>query len=562
MPKTNRIDPSVPARSGRPDDAGIVDLGERDLAPPGYKRRELPRWVGRLPGSGPRIRATVAAIAVAAVVGGVVLGFVRLPAIGGDTAPTRSLAAPTAAPTVRPTPVPVVVAATPTPVLAHGWPVDLPAGSGGDPVKLGPVGPDGTIYVTGAVPIDEHGNGRLDWLRLPDGTYLSPQFFGPDGSAYGYAFDVDGYATIWAFGPDGRARYAYSTNGGVVPAFGVSKAGLLYTLTPSPWANPVPAGVYRVVVLGLDGSPRAAWPAGEAWASTFLLRPNGSVLVGQSDAQGCGLHAYSPGGVDLTAEPDPCWGRMAVGPDGTVVGWSYEAVAGVGTAIVSTTIALLGTDGGPAPGWPKVIPGIASSPAFGEAGSIYVVVSRGPVASAVLERLDASAANSWTLPLGGEPLVAASPAAGGQTVPEPPVVGGGMVFVAESKDVAAFDVTGVAAPGWPYRLPAGWSIQTCTTDGGASAQVDGAAAPVAWSPDPATGPGSGEGRLYLALEDRVVALTSAGAVAPGWPYAAGVSGCWYDPKATPDGGVAMLGLQAGSQDLVVLRLTIDGKLPD
>jgi hypothetical protein len=435
--------------------------------------------------------------------------------------------------------------------------VELPARADSAAVALGPVGPDGTLYVTGAAPIDGHGSGRLDWLRLPDGTYLSPELFGSDGSAYGYSFDVDGYATIWAFGPDGRERYAYSTNGGVVPAFGVARSGLLYLLTPSPWANPAPAGVYRVVVLGLDGSPRDAWPVGEAWASTFLLRPDGSVLVGQSDIRGCGLHAYSPEGADLTADAGPCWDRMAAGPDGTVVGWTYEV--GGGAATTTTTIAVLGADGSPDPGWPKVISGIASPPTFGEGGSLYVVVTRGAGSPAVVARLDASPTRSWTLPLGGEPLIGPSSATSGGGIPEPPVVGGGRVFVAEGSDVAAFDVAGIAAPGWPYHLPVGWSTTAC--EGGLGTIAAEAAEPIVWSPDPAAAGGE-DGLLYLALEDRVVALTSVGAVAPGWPYASNAYRCWYEPKATPDGGVAMLGLQVSAHGYVVLRLTIDGKLPD
>jgi hypothetical protein len=558
MPNTNRTDPRVTAGSGRPDDPSIVDLGERDLAPAGYRRREPPRWVARLPQPGRRVGAAVAAVAVVAVAGAVVFGVIPSPLPGGTSpTPMGSSSRPTAAPTPRRTPVPVPVTAPPSFVVAGGWPVQLPARADWQAVALGPVGPDGTLYVTGAAPIDGHGNGRLDWLRLPDGTYLAPEFFGSDGSAYGYSFDVDGYATIWAFGPDGRERYAYSTNGGVVPAFGVARSGLLYLLTPSPWANPAPAGVYRVVVLGLDGVPRGAWPVGEAWASTFLLRPDGSVLVGQSDAQGCGLHAFSPAGVDLTTAPGPCWDRMAAGPDGAVVGWTYET--GSGAATVTTTIAVLGEDGSPEPGWPRVISGIASAPTFGEGGSLYVVVTRAAGSSAAVARLDASETSSWTLPLGGEPRIGPSSATSAGGIPEPPIVGGGMVFVAEGNDVAAFDVAGIAAPGWPYRLPAGWSTTTCEAGSGTIA-TDGIE-PVVWSPNPAA-PGGEDGLLYLALEDRVVALTSAGAVAPGWPYASAAYRCWYEPKATPDGGVAMVGLQTGGQGFAVLRLTIDGKLPE
>jgi hypothetical protein len=241
-----------------------------------------------------------------------------------------------------------------------------------------------------------------------------------------------------------------------------------------------------------------------------------------------------------------------------VVGWTYET--GSGAATVTTTIAVLGEDGSPEPGWPKMISGITSPPTFGEGGSLYVVITRGAGSSALVARLEASESSSWTLPLGGEPLMGPSSATSGGGIPEPPVVGGGMVFVAEDSDVAAFDVAGIAAPGWPYRLPAGWSAAACGA-GSATIAAEGIA-PVVWSPNPAAAPGQGDGLLYLALEDRIVALTSAGAMAPGWPYASSAYRCWSEPKAAPDGGVAMLGVQVRAQGFTVLRLTIDGKLPD
>jgi len=332
----------------------------------------------------------------------------------------------------------------------------------------------------------------------------------------------------------------------------VTDSGLMYLLTPSPWANPAPAGTYRVVVLDPEGSPRALWSVGEAWGSTFLLRPDDSFLVGESDVSGCRLHAYSPAGIDVTAGPAPCWDRMAVGPDGTVVAWSYEPGSSGGTG--TTTFAVIGATGSAEPGWPVVVPGTASAPVFGTDRSIYVVASRDH-GLASLQRLDLSGSGTgeWTAPLRDAPLVAASPLPGGRVVPESPVVGGGTIFVAETDSVEAFEPSGVESPSWPYRLPDGWSNFDCAAGDGSGGIVN---------PGPVYDPGAG-GRLFLALEDRIVGLTPSGGVAAGWPYEPGTGfGCWRGLESSGDGGVIALALYSdGAARLVGLRLTFDGRVP-
>jgi hypothetical protein len=65
-------------------------------------------------------------------------------------------------------------------------------------------------------------------------------------------------------------------------------------------------------------------------------------------------------------------------------------------------------------------------------------------------------------------------------------------------------------------------------------------------------PPSGNGLLYLALEDRIVALGADGGAAPGWPHL--LSGKyaragWVDLERTPDGGVVAIAfLQTAPQD--------------
>ena len=534
-----------------PTDGQIVDLGERDVAPPGYRRRALPPWLDRVRprGRGTAGLATVAlALALVAASAG---GYLNVPAFGPASAATPTTA-PYAASASPGTQIPLAISTSTPAYVAHGWPVELPAGDDAGSAILGPLGPDGTISVTGQPPLDLDGHSRTDRLRLFDGTYLTPELFGSDGSAYGYSVDVDGYATIWAFGPDGALRYAYPTGGSVVPAFGVTDSGLMYLLTPSPWANPAPAGTYRVVVLDPEGSPRALWSVGEAWGSTFLLRPDDSFLVGESDVSGCRLHAYSPAGIDVTAGPAPCWDRMAVGPDGTVVAWSYEPGSSGGTG--TTTFAVIGATGSAEPGWPVVVPGTASAPVFGTDRSIYVVASRDH-GLASLQRLDLSSSGTgeWTAPLRDAPLVAASPLPGGRVVPESPVVGGGTIFVAETDSVEAFEPSGVESPSWPYRLPDGWSNFDCAAGDGSGGIVN---------PGPVYDPGAG-GRLFLALEDRIVGLTPSGGVAAGWPYEPGTGfGCWRGLESSGDGGVIALALYSdGAGRLVVLRLTFDGRVP-
>lgn len=576
------------------DEPSVVDLGERDLAPPGYRRWSLPSWLERLPVPGRRAALAVAEVALVAAASASVFGVPPLPWAGHAVAtPTRHVSAVATLPP-EPSPIPVPTATpTPSPFLADGWPVELPVGSSLGPQAAGSttpnsesvgssVGPDGMLYFSGAAPIDPRGVSRPGWMQLPDGRYVRPLIFGSDGSAYGYAFDDAGVASIWAFAPDGLLRYWYSTNASTTPFFEVTASDWLYLLTPAPWANPVPGGEYSVVVLDPDGSQRANWPVRKAWPSTFLVRRDGTVLVGQTGGSGCYLSAYSMTGVNLTAVPSPCWDHMKIGPDGEVVGWSYEIdVSSVGQAVVaSTTVAVLGEDGSPEPGWPKVIGGSASAPAFGGSGSIYFTVRHGEKGSySDLERLDVSGAEDrdWTVPIEWVPLWTSDEAVGGAVVPVPPVVGGDLIFVPETVLVEAFDSSGAVAPGWPFQLPSGFTNALCYPEADSPVATPSAEGTTSAEPteppfqpvDPLWAPGAvgrpDDGLLYLPLGDRIVALTQNGEVAPGWPYMTGAGGeCWQSLAATPDGGVVAtaLCLRGDNISLEAVRLTVDGKLAD
>jgi hypothetical protein len=164
----------------------------------------------------------------------------------------------------------------------------------------------------------------------------------------------------------------------------------------------------------------------------------------------------------------------------------YVTVLGLGRA--PSRIEALGPDGSPRPGWPVLYPDgygpliDTESPVLGAGGNVHVV-----------------AAN--------------------QTGP-------GLVL--------GFDPGGAALPGWPYRLPRPFAELT---------DLQGSMAGPIWLPNPTplyvARPGGG--LLYLALDDRIVALDSTGKVAPGWPYkprAAEVT--WSIVRGMPAGGILIV----------------------
>jgi hypothetical protein len=568
--RIKQIDPGVSEGFEEDREPGIVDFGERDLAPPGFRRRQLPRWMTSGVTIPTRVLAALGGIALVAVLSassllGVSIVPVDMAALNPTATPPptpspRVDPTPSRAPGASPLPSPAAEGTAP-PFNATGWPIELPSSWRRNSLEEGgSVGPDGTIYIPGVVPISPLGYGRVGWLLLSDGRHLTPRVFSSDGGVFGYAFGPEGIVRVWGFGSDGQVRFEYWTGADSAPYLKLGPGGDLYVLERPSYSRLAPASGAVMLILDRSGNTKDMWWLADAWGSDFIVRSDGSILAEVSEDGFCRLHAFSAGGTDLTSGPDPCWEHLAVGPTGTVVGWSYTSGTG-GTPVVNTRIAIIGQDGRPEPGWPRVIAGTASPPGFGPGGSIYLNVLHGWSGLSELQKLELgnSSDPAWSVSLAAGPLTTGGGTAGDPVVPESPLVApDGTAFVAETRAVSAYDTNGAPLSGWPYRLPIGWSNFLA---GGPTGQP-------AWNPGPllvdASGSGGSKYLLYLALSDRIVALETSGGVAAGWPYLIHTTGfeSWSDWSQTPDGGLIALARYSGAGGHYVLySLTSGGSRP-
>jgi hypothetical protein len=412
---------------------------------------------------------------------------------------------------------------TPSPVAPGGWPVTLDGSV--EPI----VGPDGTVY-EGLAALDSSGHLISDRsLALPGVESTSVAAFGADGTVF-----VTGQTAaqstilIGAFGPDGTLRSGWPVAvDGFVRLFPVPSGGLYV----SSWTD----GASETRLLGSDGALRASWPsaAGEVVGEGgslygLLLETNG--LAGHIDVLGAdGSRATG------TASD---WQAVGAAPNGAVYAWAWDLAAGSDTKVVRTRIAAIDTYGNPKPGWPVSIPGSASAPAFGADGTVYLTLGASGATSSVLA-LDPAGHTKpgWPAKLpAGFSALSQTGAWHEPDIAEPatPGLNGTLYVAAESTDgqslVAAFDGTGRVKSGWPYRPPAPF-----TSFGDA---IGG------YRPEtpPLFAPSGSGGLLYLALRDRIVALSEDGRVAPGWPKTSPVGGDragWSSLASTPDGGLVV-----------------------
>jgi hypothetical protein len=483
----------------------------------------------------------------AAAVGAAVLLAASVVACGSESASTSPYGAlqPSASPTAAPTEIPTLGTAS-LPLNPTGWPISVRADVMGQIV----VGPDGTIYTSGLVPADKAGMGRVGWLVLPDGSYLVPGAFGPDGSAFG---ELDGM--LWAFGPDGKARPGWPVDVGA-SGWALSPGGSVYLMQ---WPT---EGSTSVTILDDNATAVSTWSVPKVldYSCDYLIQQDGTFWLtypvpDESWWPACEIHAFGTDGRELSkGVSGERWTGMDTGPSGAVVAWYYEFAEGSQDRPARTRVAVLGLDGRPVAGWPVTLEGSASPPAFGPDGALYFTLMGGSENTVVALDAAGKSVPGWPVRLTAEPLTVA--AADAEPLrPQPPVVGDGVVYVAGLSRVEAFDAAGKVPQGWPYTLPAAWDDSRCTTT---------AESPV-WNTGPihSTG-GSGPGRLYLGLEDRIVALTPDGADATGWPYRAGSDFvCWRQFDQAPDGGLiatAYYRTAAGPEHRIV-RLTPEGEPP-
>jgi len=418
---------------------------------------------------------------------------------------------------------------TPSPVAPGGWPVTLDGSV--EPI----VGPDGTVY-EGLTALDSSGHVISDRsLALAGVESASVAAFGADGTVYvtgGTA--AQSTTVIGAFGPDGTLRSGWPV--AVPVAVGESvqllpvPAGGLYVCS---WTDGTP----ETRLLGSDGALRASWPV--AVGGSAVVGADGSLYGLLFDANGLASHIEVLGADGSRATGTAAdWQAIGAAPSGAVYAWTWDLAADSDTKVVRTRIAAIGTDGNPKPGWPVSIPGSASAPAFGADGTIYLTLGASGATSSVLA-LDPAGRTKpgWPAKLpAGYRALSQTGAWHAPDIAEPatPGLNGTLYVAAESADgqslVTAFDGAGRVKAGWPYRPPASF-ITFGHAVGGYVPET-----PPLFAPS-----GSG-GLLYLALRDRIVALSEDGRVAPGWPKTSPVGGDsagWSSLASTPDGGLVV-----------------------
>jgi hypothetical protein len=557
-------------------EAHIEEIGgdESELGPPPTRRGRVRRTLqGHLP-------ALVAGLGVIAVlVAVVVTGPSKRPQPTPSSTPTQlpseiALATdepttppspsdpPTSIPTIEPLPTPTWTPnyappptdppePTPSPApAAKGWPVVLDPNSG----RM-VVGPDGTVYVSGGPGLTKAGHTRNGWLQLPDGSYEAPAAFGSDGTIYVVSQGADGSQSpmLFAFAANGKLRAGWPFDVPGVYDVEPGPSGTVYVFSD---VN----AIIGVTVFSPAGNGAASWTIGSDLATDcgHVIRPDGTLFYAHDLAGGphCSVEVFSATGGRLSNNTVPIWDVLTMAPDGTVVALGYDAQPYNRSIVAQTRLAVLGTDGLPAAGWPVAFEGAVSRPTFGPDGSIYVAQAGvGTSASRVIS-LDAAGAvkAGWpvSLPVGFGPF------SNGSNPSSPEIGDDGTIYVAainidSTCTVTAFDPSGHILPGWPYTLP-----QTL-------ADFSAGQAPESRVPGPmfVRSP-SGRGLLYVALTGQMVALGHDGKVAAGWPYLldASKNEQWTDWGAMPDGGVVAMFQMDGTNvvEIVAIHLTPAGKL--
>jgi hypothetical protein len=451
-----------------------------------------------------------------------------------------------------------------------GWPIQLEISTVRDATPLSVVGPDGTWFVEGYPAFDKVGHARSGWTT-PDGIHVVPDAFGADGTAYAlvqpdeFDSDVDQVDLVYAFDSVGRIRSGWPAKVDVADD---------WQLVPGPggklWVLQSTVGTsVSVTILGPQGQKLASWSfAAPGSDCGQVLTADGTLYYGYGpafEADDCAIRVFNATGTLLSKAPTRDWNGLELAPDGSVVAWGYDLQPYASRTVAQTRIAVIGTDGQAAAGWPITITGGASRPAFGADGTMYVTVLGMGTSPSTLLALDPSGAAKpgWPiqLPAGFGPMM---DDAGD---PLPPVPGDNGVVYAPAVDrqdmgfVEAFDASGALLPGWPYKLPQAFATFATDADGFGDL-----------NPGPmfVRAP-SGSGLLYLVLDDRIVALDADGQPASGWPYV--LSGQYADSQwvlclPAPDGGLIAVATTSGTDSegyptdgWVAFRFTPAGKLP-
>jgi hypothetical protein len=242
------------------------------------------------------------------------------------------------------------------------------------------------------------------------------------------------------------------------------------------------------------------------------------------------LRVLSPNGAQARPDGAQVWRGMALAPDGTLYAWGYE-MAGDSQVIATSQIAAFDSSGGTKPGWPVAYPGPISVPQFSPDGTVYLVNG---FSTLIALDPDGRTRAGWPVMLpAGESAIAegSGPAAPGSA--QSPVVddSGKLVFVTVTDfhgpgTVMAFDTAGDLV----------WSL---VLDDYSAGIVEPTLNAIFVRLN------SGEGRIYMILNDEIEAIAEDGDPVPGWPFVApGSFTGWLGLWPTPDGGLVVSAGQA------------------
>jgi hypothetical protein len=548
-------------------DGDAVDDDAADSANEGSPRPPSPRRVSR---SQLLIAGSLGLIAILVAAAVALPLAVTHPADQSSPSPSdiasTSWAPATIVPQPSTTPSPT---ATPQPLILNGWPITWD-----DTYSVLPaVGPNGTTYLSigvsstegsvsvDSLAVDSSGRALTGWQKPPNGKHVMAIEFASDGTMYVTDHNADLWVTtVSAYDPDGSPRPGWPTTSLSWFVFGPSN-----TLYGGLSGKGEVSG--KLVILGSDGKTRAEIgdAADCALIGRAFTRPDGRLFmlcwtdVGQTEGT---IVVYDSTGLVSSASADT-WSGMTVGAGGTVVAWRRETTTtGDRTVAKATKLAVIGTNGKPAAGWPITLPGAVSEPVVGADGIIYASLakagSRSPQVLAIRPSGQTLAGWPYVFPAGSQPREDATGAPGDPSYPVAPVVGrdGGVYVVADdsshNESVLAVDRNAQLLSGWPAALPGRIStlgVGVCTDWCGSYYEKPLLAIS-----------SSGSALLYVHVSDQIVALDESGRVAPGWPKKLGsytgfdVYSGWTWWTVMPDGGLAAIEVLDSNEGASVSRL--------
>lgn len=453
---------------------------------------------------------------------------------------------PTTGPSASPgqTPQPPAGTSRPAaPPIVGALPV---RGSGqvlGTQIRMAP-GPDGNVYVSipareGSVLLallGQTGRPRPGWpIMLADTASCDSVFPVEDGSVRALC-TLDnpdgtflGVVRALAFDPKGDLLPGWPIDFDLYGADGYFAGRVIGDeLTVYTWAS-------------LGDQIEEGQPAGNAWI--MRVAADGTVRSGAQVQYGIGCC-----NVDT-------W---AVGPDGVAYGMVHDfAQTPAGT---TSELAAVGSAGVPA-GFPVVVEGIASKPAFDAAGQIHVTVGVPTERSAMTLVFDPDGRGVFA-GSGGLGIAATSDWTGaGGNFPAAPLVGtDGTTFVIDTIDgttVAGLNPSGGVMAGWPYRSEIGLEYTGfCGPPDTGCGQFRAA---------PAVGP---DNVLYLlhaaattSAGGSLVALGEDGRVVAGWPVGLRRAGSeFWSVVVAPDNTAYALAIEPepnGSHSATILAIGPD-----